>query len=140
MKKDIYVEFFKNILQSQKVQNDDFFPDEAIKKASEFTFSNYNSFNRIIGEDEKTVIEKEAFELLLFWLKNGFIEIEFFERFLSVLVAHEGRLKRKVDADIILSMIEMISVTDFQEHVIYTTINIFIETPEVFGKEINTIH
>ena len=140
MKKEIYIDFYKNFMESLKVQSDNFFPNETIEMVQPLSNSDRNTYLRLQSEDECRVITREAFALLLFWVQNNEIEIEFFERFLSIAILFKEKIFLPISEDILPSMIEMMSVVGFKDHAIYTTIEIYIETPELLVKRFTTIH
>ena len=130
MKKDIYVDFLKNFMLNEIIRSDEFFPNSTVEKAHNYKYNDYQTMYRQISNDEEKVIEANAFNLLLFWVKSDHISKDFFENFLSILVSYSDKIIKKIDTDTLISMIEMISVVDFQEYIIYTAIELYIESPE----------
>ena len=140
MKKDLYTEFFKSYFDSQRVKNDNFFPNETINRVNDNLFYENTNYNRQITSDEERVITAEAFELFLYWVRNGEIEIEFFERFLTILVMFSEQIYIPIDQYVLPAMVEMISLIEFKDHIIYKTIEIYIESPELLRYNFNVIH
>ena len=124
---DVFWELFKNIVQNENVKNDDFFPNEIIQRVK--SPLSYNKYFRYPSTEELQVLTSEAFFLLLFWVKSGDITLDFFERFLSILITYQPKIKQPISDEAITSMVEMISLVEFKEHVIYTTIELYLESP-----------
>jgi hypothetical protein len=136
---EVFLEIFKSIYHTQQVKNDDFFPNEIIDKVSSRFFVDYSIYNRIPSMEEEAVITPDAFNLLLFWVKNGDITLDFFERFLTILVSHIEKIFDPVDEDSLTSMVEMIALVDYPDHAIYTAIEIFIDAPETLNRVTNLV-
>jgi len=140
MKKDIYMEFYNNYLQNQRNYRDDFFPNETIDKANSYLILDNNKYNRMLSNEELQVIAIDAFELLLFWIQIGEVEIEHFERFMSILVSYSNKIFEPLDKEITTAMIEMMQLIEFEEHVIQTTIELHIEVPDLLRYTFNAEH
>ena len=140
MKKDLHIEFYRNYIQNRKVNDDNFFANETIEKVQGYLYINCEDYHRFIGKEEAEVISLEAFELLLFWVQAGELEIEYFERFLSILVTFSERVVQPIDKDIAIAMIEMMKLVDFKEHVIYTTIELYLEAPDLLRYRFDAVH
>jgi len=49
MKRDMFIELYKNFLQNINTNEDDFFSNEAIKKANDLVYLNNNKYQRVIS-------------------------------------------------------------------------------------------
>jgi hypothetical protein len=139
-KDDVFHGLFKHMLQMQNVKDDDFFPNEIIERVADDFQIDYTVFHRQPSPEELDVITPKAFELLLFWVKSGEISLDFFEKFLAILVSYQDKLLTIVDDECIVSMVELIALVDYCDHIIYTTIELFIESPQVLMKSYESIH
>jgi len=140
MKKDYYIDFNKNFQEIQKVQNDTFFSDKTIQMVPPFSQNECVDYFRQQSPEEVKVITKKAFDLLVFWVRLGEIEIEFFERFMSIAVSFRERISLRIDEEILPALIEMISMVGSKDYSIHTALEIYTETPEVLTKRFTTIH
>ena len=140
MKKELLVDFYKSMLHSEQIQSDDFFSNEIVHKAKNLSRDDYDVFCRQRSLDEAGVITSEAFNLLLFWIKTGEITIDFFERFMTILTSFSEYIFMAVDEESLPGMVEMMSLVDFKDYVIYTTIEIFIDSPDLLRRQFDLIH
>jgi len=140
MKKDIYTEAHNYYIQNRKHLIDEFFIDRTIEIVNDDFVPDRNEYNRILSKEESAIITTEAFELLLFWVQIGELEIEQFERFMSKLVTFSGRIFEPIDREIATAMMEMMRILDFEEHVIRTTIELHVESPTLFRYSFNVEH
>lgn len=120
---------FNTMINSYNVKNDNFFPNEIIEKVQEQ--GDYSVSKRVASVDELSVITQTAFDLLIFWVKSGEITVDFFERFLTILLSYHSKIKDPITEEHIVTIIEMISIVEFHDHVIYTTLNLYTEVPQV---------
>jgi len=135
-----YLSFYKSIAHFDGIETDDFFSNDIVKKAKNFFTKDYEFFKRQISNEEKQVIRQDAFDLMLFWVNDEELSIDFFERFLAILVSFSNEITNPIDKDSLSGMIEMISIIDFKDHAIYTTIEIFINHPFLMKGHINVVH
>ena len=140
MKNDLYFDFFKSLIHSHQIKYDEFFSNEIIDKTKDYLETDYCVFYRQLSKEEQRLITTEAFQLLLFWVKTDEISIDFFERFLTILVSFDSRISFAIDVDTLPTIIEMISLVDYKDHVIYTTLEIYVNSPEILTKRFNIIH
>jgi hypothetical protein len=138
MKKDIYMDFYTNMLRGRSVQSDDFFSNETIALAN--AQSNLYDGHRMQSREEERVITDEAFHLLLFWVRSGELDPEVFERVMSILVTYSHKIKRPIDQYSIPGMIELMSLIDFKDHVIYSTIELYISAPDLLKNRFQQEH
>lgn len=133
MDDDFDVELFKNLLQSQRITKDNFFSSDLVKRVQNINKADYESSFRIMSEEEKKIFEPEAFYNLIEIIKQNNIDYSFFEKFIAIAVSKLSKLNRKINVDTSISMIEMISVSGFEEAFIYATINTFADNPELLS-------
>ena len=140
MKREKHFNFFKSLMQSHQIQSDKFFSNDTINRVVPFSQDIDGIYLRIMSHEESRVITPEAFRLMLFWVNSDEISIDFFERFLSILVSFTEQIYYPIDEEALPPMIEMMSLVDFKDHVIYTTIEIYIESPDLLRKQFNIVH
>ena len=140
MKKEAYLDFFKNFLHTQIIENDDFFSNNTIAVANISNHCDYSYYYRFMSYEEEYVITKNAFDLFLYWIQIGDVEKEVFERFMSILITFRDRILIPIDECILPAMIEIMKVLDFKEHVIYSTIELYIKSPNLLRKQFNQVH
>ena len=140
MKRDMFIELYKNFLQNINTNDDDFFSNEAIKKANDLVFLKNSRYKRVISKEEVMVITTDAFDLLLFWVQCGELDIEHFEKFISILVTFSRRIVVPLDKEIATAMIEMMKLIDFKEHVVQTTIELYIDSPDLLRYGFSAEH
>ena len=128
---------FDSMMHTLNIKHDNFFPNEIIEKVN--TKSNYSITHRVASKDELQVITQNAFDLLLFWIKDEQITVEFFERFMTILTSYQGKIHNPVSEDTIVGMIEMISISDFRDHVIYNTLDLFVHAPQILNQSFSEI-
>ena len=140
MKTELYNDFFRNLVLSQAIRNDDFFPNELIKRVNNQTETDYQSYQRQLSSDEESVITQEGFNILLFWVNTGEIDYIVFERFMSILITYKGRLRRPIDEFALPGMIELMGLIEFKDHVIYSTIDLYMNSPDLLRNRFQAIH
>jgi len=140
MQKEMLIDLVKKMMHSEKVRPDDFFPNEMICEVEYFSQANYDVFYRQISNEETKVITEGAFHMLLFWLKNGEITIDIFERFLAILVFFSAQIFTPVDEESLPAMLEMMSLVDYKDHAICKTIQMYINSPDLLRKQMNLVH
>jgi len=116
------------------------FPNEIIQKVSGNLNIDYNTIYRQLSPEEQRLITPEAYQLLLFWVKKGDVTPDFFERFLAILVTFAGRIDEPIDEYHMPSMMEIISLAEYSNQVIYTTIELFSISPNILRKPFEIIH
>ena len=131
--------FFDSLIQSaqdndQKMVRNLFTKDQIIKFQN-IEENDYRQYSRIMSTEEQQVITKNAFELLLFWVNSHEIDIDFFERFLSILLSYKNRLTYPIPEHDIISIIEMISMIEFRDYVIYPALEIYLTAPNNFMEK-----
>jgi len=129
----------KSMVHTQKIKHDDFFPNEVIQQANDFLQNDYQHYHRTASPEEDLVITPEAFFLLHFWLNSGEISLDFFERFLSILVSLSDKIKIPIDEESLPSLVEMISLVQYKDHAIYTALELYIEAPFSLRKPYEVI-
>ena len=140
MKKDDFFDFYKNLAHLTKVDSDGFFSNETVKKAKNLLQRDYEVFYRQISKEEELVITQDAFHLMLFWVKNNEISIDFFERFLSILVSFSQKIIIPIDENTLPAMIEIMGLVDYKDYAIYTTIKLYVQSPDLMRKQFQVIH
>ena len=140
MKNNVYFDFIKSLVHTNQTKHDSFFSNETINKTKDYLHTNYDVIKRQISLEERRLITSEGFDLLLFWVNSGEITIDFFERFTTILVSFNKRIKQQIDVDSLPGMIEMMSLVEYKDHGIYTTIEIYINSPELLKRQFNTVH
>jgi hypothetical protein len=94
----------------------------------------------MVTHDELRVITVEAFNLLIFWVNEGEIAIDFFERFMAILVQFKDKISCPLEPNALPGMIEMMSVVNFKDHAIYTTLEIYAQSPDFLRNQFSAIH
>ena len=135
---NVFWDLFKSMVHTYNIKNDDFFPNELIDQVQ--NSNDYSVYSRQQSKEELSVLTPKAFDLLLFWVQNKEIEISFFERFMTILISYIGKIREPISEDYIVSIIEMISIVDFQDHIIFTTIDLYLEAPDVLFRQQEIIH
>jgi len=126
--------------ETPQKRSDSFFPNEIIEKVQRNTSLNFNTYFRQPTEHELFLLTEEAFELLLFWVNKGDVTIDFFERFMAILLSFEDRIDEPIDDTHLPSMLEMISLVDYVDQVIYTTIELYIISPSLLKRPFEVVH
>jgi hypothetical protein len=119
----------KSMIHTQKIQQDDFFSNEVVGKANDCHDIDYQSYIRLSSIEEKQTITPEAFSLMLFWLKNEEISLDFFERFMTILVSFADKMKVPIDEESLPCLVEMIGLVQYKDHAIYTALELYVESP-----------
>jgi len=137
---DVIMDFCDTMKDTPQQKSNDFFPKEIIQKVSGNLDIDYRTVFRQPSEEESELITDEAFQLLLFWVKKGDITPDFFERFLAILVSFADRIEEPIDENHLPSMIEIISLAQYTNQVIHTTIELFTLSPYILKKPYEIIH
>ncbi|MCL1826453.1 MAG: hypothetical protein FWG20_00225 [Candidatus Cloacimonetes bacterium] len=135
MKKEISIDLTKNFLEIQRILSDDFFSDRTIQMITPTPQNDCSNYLRQQSFEEREVICRQSFDLLLFWVRSGEVEIDFFERFMSIAVMFRGRIEVPIDDLILPQLIEMMSVGEYKDHAIYTTLEIYSKNPDLLSKK-----
>ncbi len=137
---DIDVEFFKSILEKQAINNNDFFPKRLAKKNERIDEELYFLPARQLSDEEKKIFNEETFNNLKYFIIHNNIDITFFEKFMAATVVYLSDLNKKLDTDTVISMLEMIMATGFEDVNIDTAMRMFAKDPNILIHLSNTIH
>jgi hypothetical protein len=136
MCEDLFMTHYQSINSSE----DEYFSNEAFKKINGLNILRKCKYNRVMSEEEKRVISYEAFNLLLFWVQCDVLVIEQFEIFMSILITFSERIISPIDIEITAAMIEVMKLIDFKKHVIQTTVELYIESPDLLRYSFKAVH
>jgi hypothetical protein len=139
IKKDFYHEFTESFAENQEWEKNNLFSKETTSLIQSFPQTECSHYLRQRSFDEMYVLTDKAFELLIFWVRSGEIEIEFFERFMSIAVSLKNKLIEPIDEHILPTIIEMLSIVGYDNEAISSTFDICLENPDKLTKRFTNI-
>jgi hypothetical protein len=130
LKRDVFFEAMVGNIKNYVVHKDyyNFCKNGLNIQIHDLNIVDYLSGNRIMSSEEEKVLEIEAFELLLFWVCNNEISIDFFEKFLTILVCYENVINIPFNKEDIVSLVEMVSMVECEDYAVLPALEIYLNS------------